>query len=537
MPLTLADFETLEHARLLQLGGMGWSAPLIEGRFAGGYGSGVIGNQDYGLHRWQIRSDFLPDKDSYSAGDDDLPYFTYFFEFFKRHILLGNKPFVIVDPRDDKSYLVRFDRFDVDFPRLTSKFYTFEGINVIEARQGDLLFNEDGSLNTTGETPFPAVNTYSPVLCCGLHCGLTGTGTPHWGALTFASVNSVTVRNGGKSLKILPAGGNGGGVCHGASPNTHYIARIYIYFATLPSANTMLFWTDSGSNQMGVSFKASDSKIYTGKGNLTFGATGVAVTTGQWYYVDFYIDQTSGAKSIQAKVNGTALGTTTSTSVSPVSSLFYGNANNATGEWYITDYILSNTPADYPFGPGQVRRFTAVSDGAHNVTNPGDFKDHLGNNITNSTTDSYSLVNDLPLESVAGDYINQAQDLGGGAEYVEHLLGSPGAEFVPEAPPRGVDLVVAYHQENINPGTAGFRLNDNGTEDIILLFSGVGQTDLRYARKHYADPPTGLGGWKLTGLAGNFNNLKHRFGYSTDGAPDQYFDGVIIEAEFPEEEE
>ena len=33
MPLTLADFETLEHARIANLSAMGWGAPLIEANF------------------------------------------------------------------------------------------------------------------------------------------------------------------------------------------------------------------------------------------------------------------------------------------------------------------------------------------------------------------------------------------------------------------------------------------------------------------------------------------------------------------------
>jgi hypothetical protein len=143
---TLEDFETLDHCRLLNIGGLGWSAPVLQADFGGGYGASVVANQDYGLHRWNIRSDFLPDKSEYEVGDDDEPYFTYYFEFFKRHILRGNKPFIVHDNRRDKYYLVRFPEGQIDFNRITAKFYSHEGIQVTEARYSDLTFNGDGSL-------------------------------------------------------------------------------------------------------------------------------------------------------------------------------------------------------------------------------------------------------------------------------------------------------------------------------------------------------------------------------------------------------
>lgn len=153
MPLTTADFEELQHAQLTNLSGMGWSAPLVQANYGGGYRAGVIANQDYGLHRWQITSEFLPDQNGFSIDYDvdGTPttdyYFTYFFEFFKRHILLGNKPFKIFDARENKYYLVAFETTgEIDFSRITAKFFTLEGISVIEARHADLAFNADGSL-------------------------------------------------------------------------------------------------------------------------------------------------------------------------------------------------------------------------------------------------------------------------------------------------------------------------------------------------------------------------------------------------------
>lgn len=156
MPLTIADFETLEHCKMLNISGLGWSAPLVSANFGGGYGAGVLANQDYGLHRWTIKSEFLPDHTrtiTYTADAVEYTdyYFSYVLKFFQRHILKGNKPFLIVDSRVDKTYLVALDTAEFDFGRLTAKFYSSEGIRVVERRHADLTFDTDGSISTVSE--------------------------------------------------------------------------------------------------------------------------------------------------------------------------------------------------------------------------------------------------------------------------------------------------------------------------------------------------------------------------------------------------
>jgi hypothetical protein len=155
VPVDFAPFEILEHCRMLNISGLGWGAPLVEANFGGGHGAGIIANQDYGLHRWQIGSEFLPDKTDFQltvdidGGTVTQNYFTYIFEFFKRHTLRGNKPFVIKESRTDLYYLVRFAmQGNIDFGRITAKFFTSEGIAVEEARTtiAGFTFAENGSV-------------------------------------------------------------------------------------------------------------------------------------------------------------------------------------------------------------------------------------------------------------------------------------------------------------------------------------------------------------------------------------------------------
>ncbi len=156
MAVTLADFETLQYCSIANLVGQGWSAPLLTANYGAGYGAGVIANSSYGLNRWTIATAVLPDTDAYSVthtvdGDSvSSPKFTYFFEFFKRHILRGNKPFIIQDTRENKSYLVAFDVPQIDFGRITSKYFSLEGLPIVERRHKDLTFNADGSLLLQG---------------------------------------------------------------------------------------------------------------------------------------------------------------------------------------------------------------------------------------------------------------------------------------------------------------------------------------------------------------------------------------------------
>lgn len=384
----------------------------------------------------------------------------------------------------------------------------------------------------------PPLNVYTPTFCCGWECGQLGTSGQHWALTSTGSISTSTKRNGSRSLRINPTATNGYVVSSGfPMTSTHYVVRFYINFATLPSADCYIFAARTITPQFfGLAFKQSDSKLYCATGlTPSFGATGVSVTTGQWYRIDFHFDSTSGARTVDAQVNGTALAQKTSSATDGLSEWRLGILSTATADVFFDDFLGGNTAADYPFGSGYVNHFVPVSDGTHNVTSAGDFKvGAAGANITNATTDSWQLVDDTPLDDTTpdtNDYINMALDSGGGAEYVEHVFGPASGISTPSSAPRAVEAIIAYHGAAAAASNSTFKLNDNGTESTIFAFSGTASTSIRYARKHYKDPPSGLGGWSLSG-SGNFNNLRHRFGYSTDANPDQYFDCAMIEAEF-----
>jgi len=384
----------------------------------------------------------------------------------------------------------------------------------------------------------------TPDFCCGWECGiLNGTATilSHWRTTGAASIDTSTVRTGARSLRINSTGSGGTIQCNTNATGTDHAVRFYIRFASLPSGNCYIYTDDVGTtaSRLGIAFNASDNKLYCAQGTTPIlGAAGITVTTGVWYCIDLKMNHAVGSKTVDGKVDGADLaqktsGNTDTGTVVPR----IGIGQPVTADVYYDDFVMSSTAADYPIGASDgVKAFVPVSDGTHNVTTAGDFKvGSAGSNITNSTTDSYQYVDDVPIDDTTpdtNDYINQSQDTGGASEYVEHVLGHISGGSTPTVAPRAVEVIVAYHQQSTGTGNSTFKLNDNGTEDTVFAFNAAGTTAVRYQRKHYPLAPTG-GAWTVTSGNGNFNNLRSRFGYSTDGNPDQYFDCVMIEADFP----
>jgi hypothetical protein len=304
------------------------------------------------------------------------------------------------------------------------------------------------------------------------------------------------------------------------------VVRIYKYFASLPSADCRLIGTALG----GLVFKQSDSKLYAWSNANGFATSGITLTTGQWYEINFGMDATE--KVVRGNVDGTELATI-ATTYSGGSQCFIGVVTTlVTCDLYLDDAIVSNTLADYPIGPGYVNHFVPTSDGTHNVAGANDFeRSATGTDITNATTTAYQLIDDVPLKSgVLAEYIN-APAPPNATDYVEVVYGPAPGISTPTVAPRAVEVICAYGSASAGTNNTRLALNDNGTTDDVLNTTTGPGTTATYARKHYATAPTG-GAWTLSG-AGNFNNLRMRF-LTNDAAPDPWFGSTMIEAEFAE---
>lgn len=379
----------------------------------------------------------------------------------------------------------------------------------------------------------------TPVFCCGFECGLSASVGSHWPTAGGAAIVTTSPRTGARHLNCN--GSNERVVSAAAhTSTTRHIGRFYIRFNTaLPTAgtaNVRLAKFNDDALGPAIHFKIADSKIYAGVSN-TSGASGVTVTTGQWYLIDYDFNvNTSGTDTCDVRVNGTACGQATGNGTST------GGSTDAIGlcdavtaaDIDIDDVLLSSTAADFPLGAGKVEHFVPTSDGTHNVAGANDFeRSNTGTDITNATTTAFQLIDDVPLKSgVVTEYINLIAPPNA-TNYVEVIFGPAPGISTPTAEPRAVDVIVAYASASAGTFNIRLALNDNGSlDDVVNTNTGPG-TSATYARKQYADPPSAASVWGITSGDGNFNNVRMRC-FTSDPAPDPWWASAMIEAEFAE---
>ncbi len=372
----------------------------------------------------------------------------------------------------------------------------------------------------------------TPIFTCGFECGVSGSATHIPTLGSDGSFSTSIVRSGSRSIRLNPAASTGGVV---ALPTTGasavWIIRVYVYFASFPvGINTYIGGAGNGN---GCWFKPSDSKLYSSIDGTNFSSTGVTVSTGQWYRLDIRYNNSISACDIQ--VDGTST-TSVSTTGSTPSNVQLGTSTSRTFDIYFDDVIFSNTTADFPIGAGNVFHFVPTADGSHSGLTASDFTRTLtGTDILNSTTDSYLLLDDVPLESGSSvDWINMAAPVA--STYVENVFGPATGISTPTTAPRMVSVIIGIHAAGTGAYNAEWLLNDNGSTTAIFTASAVaGTTSVIYKTLNISDPPSAASIWTLSGN-GNFNNVRVRFGptASVDANPDVYFDCAMIEAEFQE---
>ena len=130
-------------------------------------------------------------------------------------------------------------------------------------------------------------------------------------------------------------------------------------------------------------------------------------------------------------------------------------------------------------------------------------------------------------------------------DYVQCWLGPAPGISTPTDPPRAVEVIAGIHQAGTGAGNMEIRLRDGNygisvahtLSRIYTATAVAGNTAVQYKRAHFAEPPSAATAWVIGGAGdGDFNNLRVIFGSpaALDVDPDQYFDGLMIEAEFAE---
>ena len=392
---------------------------------------------------------------------------------------------------------------------------------------------------TGNSVTFTSVPSPVAVFCCGFECGQIGTAGQHIynSGNTAPTISTAIVNSGGglRSLRCNPSA-NTSGVIFRQATSLRMVGRFYLYFTTLPNVSvSILMYGDNTSVGPAIVFNVNNSSLFAsiGGNGATYGATGVAITAGVWYRIDFDFNVATASNDFcDVQVDGIACGQATAAGSSAATLLgpkfgFFDAA--VTADCYYDDVIISQTGADYPIGAGYVLSYVPDADGTHTATGTnivkGTIATPVGTAITSATTDAFNWVNGRPLLGGATDntrLINQQTLLT--TQYAE-------VDFEPSAEinaPRAVEVLTADRQAATTVGSFATKLNDNGTEDVIIArTAAAGVITDRYVTKQYATM-VGGGAWTLS----RFNALKARFGYSGDATPDQDWRGIIIEAEY-----
>ncbi len=374
----------------------------------------------------------------------------------------------------------------------------------------------------------------TPVFCCGFECGVD---TAHWTLSGLASFDTSLKRNGARSLRINPSASVAyAQATISGSPNI-LVIKFYVYFTSFPTTQADVLNVVYVGGNSGVAY-FTDNSLRTVKSGTSTGS-GVVITTGQWYRVDYRMDISSNPQLQDLQVDGVAA-TQQSNAVagSTISTMTFCNtAGSETMDMYIDDVIYSHTLGDYPLGAGKVEHFVPTADGTHNIAGGGDFqRGNTAVDILNATTTAFQLVDDVPLPSGAVDQADCWRGVApanAATDYVEGLFGPASGISTPVNAPRAVEVILAHHQIATTVGQMVVRLNDNGTTDNVFdTGAAAGVTTYRYARKHYAAGPAGA--WVIGGGGnGDFTDLRCRF-LAPDANPDQCLDAIMIEAEFAE---
>lgn len=377
----------------------------------------------------------------------------------------------------------------------------------------------------------------TPVFICGAECGLAtagtaGVGTEHWSAAS-GSVSVVTsgpsTMRSARCFRFNPAGVQAN-LTHVfetaiASPAIA-VGRGYIYFTTLPNIDCNLFMVNGGSQ--GVAFKVSDSTIRAGNG-ATFGATGVVVTTGQWYRLDWKWNLTGPTWAMDLKVDGTDCGTYSVTSgSSSCTGIKFGTTFNVTADWYVDDIIMSGTSADFPIGAGTCVGLYPNGDGSHTYSAAGDFQKGAGGNTnlatpsTAETTSWQSLAKPLST-SIGSNFLRDAA--GASTEFLEFVFEDTPSDV---ASINGLIAVTCNHAAGTSGCTITGTVIDGGSSIDVYTLADFSESTIVTADKMYATAPSTGSAWTKTKV----DAIKFQWGYSTDNTPDPLLDGVCFEVDY-----
>ena len=334
------------------------------------------------------------------------------------------------------------------------------------------------------------------------------------------AVVATTKRTGNYALQALVSGAAAS--CHvninvAGSP-TVIVGRFYFLWHTAPGAATRIFRITTDTTGAAVQFDPADHTLNPYAGSA--GTKSAPLTQDVWYQVDFKYNCAANPHTLDIQVNGSPITQKTNAIAATwINGLWIGFGDNATGEVYYDDIVVSLTAGDYPIGAGVVEALLPNADGAHNNA-ANTMEDAAGNDIDGASHLAWQQLDELPMS----ESTNRIQQSTAGTDkYAEVAF----ADVNPYTVFHGISGILAYMSATAtaNEGACVIRRSD-GTE-ITLWGSPAARADYSESSMFYKSsviaPPAG--GWTPTEI----NALVARLGYSNDVSPVPYWENLLIE--------
>jgi len=341
---------------------------------------------------------------------------------------------------------------------------------------------------------------------------------------TALAVGATAARTGSYGLRIYPTTtATSIGKLVAGTP-TYVVGRVYVRFATKPSATTDIIWQVCGTPIFTISFVQSTSKF---RAQITGGTSqaGPDVVVDTWYRIDFRfycggttwtIDwQVDGVDQTQATLGGQSASTfTTGTRI--------GCGDAITMDMYVDDVARSETSGDYPIGAGGVIGLRPNADGTHNnAANIMELSD--GTDIKNANggaaVTAWDVLDEDPWITTANaDYVKQS-----GIEATKYC--EINFADTTETVIHGVRAIQQDASSGPAANNAKTYILDSDAQSTTLYSGDVSNTSAYYRSVQVATPS---GGWTQAYV----NSLKCRFGYSSDVTDIPYWLAIMLEVAY-----
>ena len=352
--------------------------------------------------------------------------------------------------------------------------------------------------------------------------GATG---QRWNTVTGSPTITTTsgeFRSGAAALKITcPSVANW--VRRTFTGGTEATMRAYLKIDTLPATAACTLIQFSDGNGKAFQLRLSTAGVIHGFISGGTNINGPTLSTGVWYRLDFKARTIGALSDVTFSVDG-ANETTGGLSLSASTFVNYSLGNTQAGPsagTYFLDDIEVDDADVYPIGPGKVLQLLPTGRGT-DAQGSGAFQNDASAAITGGDT-SYDRIDELA--SVSGtDYIKQTViDSNGYVEYtMADVVAGLGCNAVSVWAHTG-GLSAAAH-------TSQLKFTDGTNVHGTAVTTGGSTTDI-YTYTTLPTAPDGTA-WDPADV----NNLRIRWGYSTDITPNPTLKHLSIEAGFVEQE-